>query len=221
MLDRSNPRRHSFLYVTGDPSASTQPVSPVPRLLSPAREDDLRARLAAREERALSELVELTSPWLLGIAHGMLQDPDEAEEVVLETFRVAWEKVPNPGEGARGLVAWLLQVTRNRAIDRLRSRKRRLRLKERLASLEPPAAAPIEPDEAAHPGWHIHASVHQALSGLPVDQRQAVRLAYFEGQTHAEIAARLDLPLGTVKTRLRLGLGRLRTALAPIRDWVI
>jgi RNA polymerase sigma-70 factor (ECF subfamily) len=62
--------------------------------------------------------------------------------------------------------------------------------------------------------------VHQALALLPDEQRQAVRLAYFEGQTHSEIAARLDLPLGTVKTRLRLGLGRLRSALAPLKDWV-
>ena len=191
------------------------------RLLPSNREDDLRSRIAARDERALAELVELTSPWLLGIAQGMLQDPDEAEDVVLETFRTAWEKVPGPEDGQRGLVAWLLQVTRNRAIDRLRARKRRLRLRERVASTEERVALPVEPDEAAHPGWHIHASVHLALSQLPDEQRQAVRLAYFEGQTHSEIAVRLDLPLGTVKTRLRLGIGRLRTALAPLKDWVL
>jgi RNA polymerase sigma-70 factor (ECF subfamily) len=185
-----------------------------------AREDDLRARLAARDEGALTELVELTSPWLLGIAQGMLQDPDEAEDVVFEAFRTAWEKVPGPETGQRGLIAWLLHVTRNRAIDRLRARKRRLRLRERIATSAEPAAPPIEPDEAARPGWHIHASVHRALAELSEEQRQAVRLAYFEGQTHSEIAARLDLPLGTIKTRLRLGLNHLRTALAPIKDWV-
>ena len=185
------------------------------------REDDLRARIAARDERALTELVEVASPWLLGIAHGMLQDPDEAEEVVLEVFRTAWEKTPSPDEGRHGLVAWLLQVTRHRAIDRLRARKRRFRLKDRVATIEDRIAVPVEPDEAAHPGWHIHASVHQALAQLPEEQRQAVRLAYFEGQTHSEIATRLDLPLGTVKTRLRLGIGRLRSALASLKDWVV
>lgn len=195
--------------------------SGVPRLLSERREEDLRTRLAARDERALSELVTLASPWLLGLAQGMLQDPDEAEEVVLETFRTAWEKVPGPDAGPRGLVPWLLQVTRNRAIDRLRARKRRSRLRERLAASLDQVIRPVEPDEAAHPGWHIHASVHQALAELPEEQREAVHLAYFEGQTHSEIAAQLDLPLGTVKTRLRLGIGRLRTALASLKDWVL
>ncbi len=78
----------------------------------------------------------------------------------------------------------------------------------------------MEPNEAAHPGWHVHAEVHAALAELPGDRRQAVQLAYFEGQTHSEIAARLEIPLGTVKTRLRLGLGQLRERLASIKDWV-
>ena len=180
----------------------------------------MRARLASRDERALAELVELLSPWLLGIAQGMLRDPDEAEEVVLETFRIAWDRVPAPDEGPRGLIPWILRIARNRTVDRLRSRGRRLGLVERL-TVEEPVAAAVEPDEAGHPGWHVHASVHRALSDLPEEQRRVVRLAYFEGHTHSEIAARLEIPLGTVKTRLRLGLGRLRGALAPLKDWVL
>jgi RNA polymerase sigma-70 factor (ECF subfamily) len=192
-----------------------------PRLLSNEREDALRARLAARDERALVELVEALSPWLLGIAQSMLQDPDEAEEVVLETFRIVWERVPAPDEGPRGLIPWVLRIARNRTVDRLRARRRRRRLVERLGRDEEPAARAVEPDEAAHPGWHVHTSVHQALGQLPEEQRRVVRLAYFEGCTHSEIAARLDLPLGTVKTRLRLGLDRLRAALAPLKPWVL
>ncbi len=188
--------------------------------MSEAREAHIRARLAARDERALSELVELCSPWLLGLAEAMLQDSDEAEDVVLETFRAAWERLPAAGEGRRGLMPWLLHIARNRAIDRLRARRRRLRLRERLGLASRTAAPAVEPNEAAHPGWHVHTMVHQALSELPREQLQAVRLAYFEGRTHAEIAARLALPLGTVKTRLRLGLGRLRGSLAPLADWV-
>jgi RNA polymerase sigma-70 factor (ECF subfamily) len=79
---------------------------------------------------------------------------------------------------------------------------------------------PREPDEAARPGWHVHQEVHRALAELPDEQRTTVYLAYFEGRTHSEIAERLEVPLGTVKTRLRLGLGRLRQRLAGLKDWV-
>jgi RNA polymerase sigma-70 factor (ECF subfamily) len=194
------------------------------RLVSEAREDDLRARLAARDERALAELVDLLSPWLLGLTQAMLHDVAEAEEVVMETFRVAWDKVPPPSEGPRGLVPWLLQVARNRAIDRLRARGRRRRLAERwgtAAAQEERAVPAPEPDEAALPGWHVHRAVHSALAALPTEQREAVRLAYFEGETHSEIAEHLGIPIGTVKTRLRLAYGRLRESLASLRGWVI
>jgi RNA polymerase sigma-70 factor (ECF subfamily) len=79
----------------------------------------------------------------------------------------------------------------------------------------------VEPDEAGHPGWGVHAQVHAALESLPADQLAAVRLAYFEGLTHSEIAERLGIPLGTVKTRLRLAFARLRETLADLRDWVL
>lgn len=192
-----------------------------PRLLSAEAEDTYRSRLVARDERALAELVDVASPWLLGLVQGILDDPDESEEVVIDTFRVAWDKVHHVDPG-RGLVPWLMEVARNRAIDRVRSRRRRSRLGERLVVLGTvetvtPAA---EPDEAARPGWHVHSEVHQALAALPDEQRTTVHLAYFEGRTHSEIAERLEIPLGTVKTRLRLGLGRLRERLSGLKDWV-
>jgi len=67
----------------------------------------------------------------------------------------------------------------------------------------------------------VHESVHAALRALPAEQREVVRLAYFQGLTHSEIARQLGIPMGTVKTRLRLAFDKLRTALAPIRDWVL
>jgi RNA polymerase sigma-70 factor (ECF subfamily) len=79
----------------------------------------------------------------------------------------------------------------------------------------------VEPDEAALPGWHVHRAVHAALAALPPEQREAVRLAYFEGETHSQIAERLGIPIGTVKTRLRLAYGRLRQSLASLKDWVV
>lgn len=192
-------------------------------MLSLEREASLQRRLLARDERALEELVETMTPWLLGIAQGMLSDRDEAEEVVQEAFTIVWRRVDLFDRESGRLVPWLLRITRNRAIDRLRARRRR-RIKAERFTQQVPAAdtvAAVEPNEAAHPGWQVHRQVHAALSALPDEQRQVVRLAYFEGLTHSEIAGHLGIPLGTVKTRLRLGLERMRTGLASIRDWVL
>lgn len=199
----------------------TNSVTARPRLLSADAEDSYRSRLVARDERALAELIDIASPWLLGLVQGILDDPDESEEVVIEAFRIAWDKVHHVDPG-RGLVPWLLEIARNRAIDRVRARRRRNRLGERLVVLGTVEAVTpaAEPDEAARPGWHVHTEVHQALAALPDEQRATVQLAYFEGRTHSEIAERLEIPLGTVKTRLRLGLGRLRDRLTGLKDWV-
>ena len=185
-------------------------------------EASLRQRLVARDEQALVELVELATPWLLSVAQAMLQDRDEAEEVVMHTFRIVWENVtPETGENT-GLMPYLLRVARHRAIDRLRGRRRNER-KLAAVALEwgRQSVAPAEPNEAGHPGWQVHAQVHAAFEALPAEQRTAVQLAYFEGLTQSEIAVRLGIPLGTVKTRLRLAFDRLRTVLAGLKDWVL
>jgi len=187
------------------------------------RASALRERLVARDERALEELIVLATPWLLGVAQRMLSDPDEAEDVVLDAFRILWDRVDTLSEDQPGLMAWLLRIVRNRAIDRLRARRRhglRVERAQRSGVLGDEYEEPVTPNEAAHPGWHVHESVHAALRDLPEDQRIAVQLAYFSGLTHSEIAAQLAIPMGTVKTRLRLAYGRLRQALAPLKDWV-
>ena len=193
------------------------------RPFSLQREASLRRRLAARDEQALVELIERATPWLLGVAQGMLSDRDEAEEVVQEAFTSAWNHTGALGEEHEALMPWLLRITRNRAIDRLRRRARgRARLARAQASgaLPEDTLPPVEPNEAARPGWHVHESVHAAIESLPPEQRDAVRLAYFQGLTHSEIARQLGIPMGTVKTRLRLAFDKLRLALAPIKDWI-
>jgi RNA polymerase sigma-70 factor (ECF subfamily) len=205
-------------------SGPSTPERAARRPLVLAGEATLRRRLLARDEQALVELIEVASPWLLGLTQGMLSDVDEAEEVVLETFSAAWERIGSLGEEHDALLPWLMRIARNRAIDRLR-RRRRWRLK--LARADAHGALPADRveaatvDEAAHPGWHVHESVHAALAALPAEQREVVRLAYFQGLTHSEIARELGIPMGTVKTRLRLAFDKLRVSLGPIKDWVV
>lgn len=192
-----------------------------PRLLDPKHESSLRERLVDRDERALVELIDVASPWLLSIAQGMLQDADEAEEVVMEAFRTVWQNIPALRGDHTALIPYLMRVTRHRAIDRLRGRKRReFKAAAAAREVDSPSVRPVEPDEAGQPGWLVHTRVHDALKALPAEQQEVVQLAYFEGHTQSEIATELGIPLGTVKTRLRLAFGRLRTALAGIEDWV-
>jgi len=201
------------------PSEASTPRGP----LTIERASALRERLVARDERALEELIVLATPWLLGVAQSMLSDADEAEDVVLDGFRILWDRVDTLSEDQPGLMAWLFRIVRNRAIDRLRARRRhglRVERAQRSGVLGDASVEAPTPNEAAHPGWHVHESVHAALRELPEDQRAAVQLAYFAGLTHSEIAAQLGIPMGTVKTRLRLAYGRLRQALAPLKDWV-
>lgn len=212
---------------SGPPRASPggpSPDGPTPRhTLTLAGEATLRRRLMAREEQALVELIELASPWLLGLTTSMLSDQDEAEEVVLEVFATAWDRAGALGDEHDALLPWLLRIARNRAIDRLRRRRRwRLKLDRAKAygELAPDQVRAAEVDEAAQPGWHVHQSVHDALERLPAEQREVVRLAYFQGLTHSEIARRLEIPMGTVKTRLRLAFDKLRVSLAGIKDWI-
>ena len=192
--------------------------------LSGAGSRSLHARLVARDERALAELIEFATPWVLGVAEGLLSDPTEAEEVAQEVFTIVWNRIGQVRNDSPGLIAWILRIARNRAIDRLRARQARLRKSTHFAAHgvdDGTFAAAAEPNEAATPGWYLHRAVHQAIATLPREQQVCVRLAYFEGLTRAAIAQRLSLPLGTVKTRLRLAFDKLRLELAPIKDWIV
>ena len=191
--------------------------------LSAAAPASFRERLLARDEGALAELVALASPWLLGVTQSILRDREESEEVVFEVFGTAWDRIHEVEPDPRGLMPWLLRVARNRAIDRIRRRGRRLRTADQahsLGVLGESVTVAAEVNEAATPGWHVHERVHAALGQLPEDQRAAVRLAYFHGLTHSEIARELAIPMGTVKTRLRLAFDKLRPALASLKEWV-
>lgn len=192
-----------------------------PRRLSQEDERHLLARLHDRDEAALGELYDVLAPWVLGLAFRILRDDDEAEEVLGDVFVHVWTRIAQHDPRRGPLVPWMLQIARNRSLDVLRRRRRWWARAER-AGLEATAEAADTPDpgEAGVSGWPVHREVHAALAALPEEQRTVVRLAYFDGLSHSAIARRTGMPLGTVKTRLRLAQQRLAQLLAHVKDWL-
>jgi RNA polymerase sigma-70 factor (ECF subfamily) len=174
----------------------------------------LVARIERRDADALADLYDRYSARLMGLAYRILGETGEAEEVLQEVFLYVWRAI-STFDAARGTVlAWLLVVTRSRAIDRLRARRPAARagLRSLEGAPEPTSPQDVETDMA---GRQWESLCRAAIRELPEDQRRALELAYFEGLTQQEIAERTSSPLGTVKTRVRLGLMKLRERVRP------
>ena len=194
-----------------------------PKRLSQELQRSLERRLKAGDEHALGELYDVVAPWILGLAFRILQDEDEAEEVVSDVFVQVWSHIDQHDGGRGPLVPWVLSIARNRSLDALRRRRRWWRkaaLLEQAHAVAGGDGAPAAPHEAAVPGWPLHREVHAALAALSEEQRRVVVLSYFEGLSHREIARRLHQPLGTVKTRLRMAHQKLTEGLRHLKDWV-
>jgi len=181
----------------------------------PALDDHTLIRLIIRADAdALSELYDRYHRLVFSLAVATVGDHATAEEVTLDVFTRVWEKaVTYRGEQAQ-VSTWLISITRYRAIDELRRRGARPRL-ESLDLADVSVATPRRADgpEATTELALQRQRVRAALSELPAEQRQVLVLAYFQGHTHREIAEVLDQPLGTVKTRIRLGMQKLRELL--------
>jgi RNA polymerase sigma-70 factor (ECF subfamily) len=191
--------------------------------VSPGAEADgaLVARMAAGEERALGALYDRYGRTLFALAYRILADRDDAEEVVLEAFTQAWRSSDRYALERGSVAAWLVVLARSRALDRLRSRERHARAMERAAGSAPVEGAPgmgrPEPDTGrAAEDAERRQRVLGVLEELPEAQRVCIQLAYYDGLTQVEIAARLAEPLGTVKTRMRLGMIKLQEMLRPM-----
>lgn len=171
-------------------------------------------RLARGDGSALADLYDRHGRAVYALAVRMLTDHGEAEDLTQDVFTLAWRNAAkyDPARGA--VAAWLLVTTRTRAIDRLRSRRSRPRAagEDEIRRMDaiPDAAPSVEMIVASVEGA---ARVKDALGTLPGDQRDALVLAYFEGLSHSEISERTGTPLGTIKTRIRAGLARLRQAM--------
>lgn len=172
----------------------------------------LIARIAAGDRDAFSRFYDLTAPMAFGLIRRVLRDPEAAAEVLQEVFWQVWLEAPRYDPGRGSPEAWLLMRAKTRAIDRLRSTRRRERTF--VAPLDESVARRVDgPGENAAVAAADRGLVQTALAQLPEPQRRVIELAFFEGLTQSEIATRLGEPLGTVKTRARLGLERLRGAL--------
>jgi RNA polymerase sigma-70 factor (ECF subfamily) len=179
---------------------------------SPAPTDhELLQRIRRGDEAALAALYDRHARFVASIALRILGDRELAEEVVQDTFLRGWHHVDSYDPSRGQVVAWLLGIARNRAIDMLRSRSHRARRRElsNLSETTPSDDADFS-DAVA-----LREVMTHAMSSLPTDQRQIIELAYYGGLSQAEIARQLGLPLGTVKSRTRSGMEKLRVELRP------
>lgn len=188
--------------------------------MSPADDDTdlaedllLVGRMAGGDGEALAGLYDRHASLVLGLLTRMLADRGAAEEILQETFFQVWQQARRFRAEIGRPRAWILMIARSRALDRLRSQGARARREDAVYRADPTSAA--EPvGTAALESHERRRSVRSALETLPPEQRQALELAFFEGLTHTQIAERLATPLGTVKSRILLGMGKLRQSLA-------
>ena len=175
----------------------------------------LIVRIAGRDAGALELFYDRTSALVFGLAARIVSDAEAAEEVALDVYHQVWRDAARYTPARGEPEAWLAMIARSRAIDRRRSDAPRRRREVALGECDP--KDPAESPETTGTQRERRAAVGAAVDALPARQREALLLAFEDGLTHAQIAERLGEPLGTVKTRIRLAMRRLRGAL-PARE---
>ena len=222
-----NPASKSETYPSAmaGASSSTDAAARDAAAARAAVDAELVRRMRSKDERALGTFYDRWFPVVHGVVSRMLESPDDVEDVVEEAFWQAWRQAER-FEVERGSVqTWLLTITRSRALDRLRAR-RRLRedpLVDATANeADTSAPTPAAPSDPLADAEHAERSqiVRAALADLPAEQREALELGYFGGLSQSEIAEQTGEQLGTIKTRMRLALQKLRERLSPLREAV-
>ena len=175
----------------------------------------LVARIAAGDEDALCRLYEATSSRVFGLSLQILRDRPAAEEALVEVYAQVWRQADRHDPGKGSVATWIATLARTRSIDLARARQRRSQREsvidiEQLEVLKDPAPGPLE---VSHDSERA-ALVRAALESLPREQKIAVEAAFFGGLSHSEVARALGEPLGTIKTRIRSGLLKLKQSLS-------
>jgi RNA polymerase sigma-70 factor (ECF subfamily) len=177
-------------------------------------DEALLTLIARSQENALSELYDRYSRLVYSVALNTLSDPLRAEEVTQDVFERVWEKALTYNAGQGRVVSWLASIARHRSIDLFR--QSRSHHEDQVVTWED--AAMVDLPDKQNVEWEVDLAertrrIRSAVAQLPVDQRKALGMAFFQGMSHPEIATALGEPLGTVKTRIRLGMQKLRAIL--------
>jgi RNA polymerase sigma-70 factor (ECF subfamily) len=177
------------------------------------REVDLMSRVAGGDGEAFARLFEIHAPGALGLLVRILGRRGEAEEVLQEVFLQVWTQAGHYDARRSSPRGWILMLARSRALDRLRRRDSSQR-REEAASEERAGevASPVGTERLE--SLESRQRINSALELLTPEQRRCIELAFFEGLTHTQIAMRLEAPLGTVKSRILMGMNKLRQALS-------
>jgi RNA polymerase sigma-70 factor (ECF subfamily) len=183
----------------------------------------LVAQAAGGDEHALGELYDRYGGMAFSLACSIVGEHADAEEVVADAFAQIWRSAGGFDPARGSVAAWVATIVRTRALDLVRSRKRRARVLEEAAVVtDEGEALVLAPSiESADRGAELTETttiVRRSLADLPAPQRRVIELAYFGGLSQSEIAEHLSEPLGTVKTRMRAGMEKLRQALRPLLE---
>lgn len=186
---------------------------PAPMTPAPARSSDqhLLARVAEGDLHSFAEFYDRHAARTLGLIHGMVRHAADAEDLLQEVFAQVWAEAGRYDPQRSQPLFWLGLIARSRALDSLRRARRR--------GDGPGAAETAQQDGVADAAELAESAglVRGALTRLPREQSEVIRLAFYRGFTHAEISALRGIPLGTVKTRIRLGMRRMREILAQVK----
>lgn len=183
-----------------------------PEALTRLADEDLITLVERGDPDAFEVIYERHSTVAYSLAYRLLGERQAAEDLVQDAFLAVWRGAAGYAVGRGSVRTWMLSILHNRGVDRLRTLAAQARRQDALEQVE--LRRPGAPDAAALGVQNaIAGSVRQELGDLPAEQNEVLRLAYYGGFTHHEIADMLELPLGTVKSRMRLGLERLRRGL--------
>jgi RNA polymerase sigma-70 factor, ECF subfamily len=206
-----------MMRVRRDGKASPDETARMDIRNSTSIDSDLLTLIAKGDRRAFGRLYDRSSEVLFTLSLRMLGDREEAEDLLQEVYTEVWRKSVRYDARRGSPMAWLITLTRSRGIDRLRARTSRGH-----GMTDSIDDAPVAQTQGRDPtpfdqqaDAEVRVMVMKALVELPAAQRQALELSYYEGLSHSEIAERLKEPVGTIKTRIKLGMSKLKTALQP------